>query len=293
MSKVCININGQIVEKQNAMISVFDRGFLFGDSIYEVSYTQNRSILFYDEHYARLENSAKLLNMQLQFSKEQITQNILQTLKVSNIDDAYFRLIITRGESEISLNPKSATQNNFIIIVKPKPTHKKELYQKGIDLLLSSVIRNDINSINPNAKSGNYLNNIMAIDEASKKGFSDAIMLNKEGLVTEGTTFNIWSIKNGCIKTPKIGNGILAGITRDKIIGLKDQYQIIQDNMSVQDLKEAQEVFITSSTRGVMPVSKIHIDNKDYFYTNNTTLNIRNSYNSLVEKHIKNTLYRY
>ena len=295
-SKTTVNINGEIIDAENAKISVFDRGFLFGDSIYEVSYTTKRSILFYEEHMDRLFNSAKLLNMNIFLDRDELTEQIMKTLKASDLDEGYFRLIITRGESEISLNPNLSTHNNFVIMVKPRPNYSKELYDKGIDLLLSNVIRNPKNATDPNAKSGNYLNNVMAISEAKKKGYSDAIMVNGDGQLTEGTTFNFWIIKGKQILTPMSDNGLLMGITRHKVLELKEVegLEIKEAQLFPKDIFEADEMFITSSTRGVMPISKVLTNTglKEFKSFNKTHL-IANAYGQLVESYLAKSKYKY
>ena len=255
-----ININGIITPKEDAKISIFDRGFLFGDSIYEVTYTTERSILFVNEHLDRLYQSANLIQMEIKLNRESIINEVLKTLKASNIDEAYIRIIITRGESEISLDPTNTEKNNLIIIVKPRPQYSKDLYLKGMSLKIVSVLRNDARAINPSAKSGNYLNNIMALKEAKTFGFDDALMMNNDNYLTEGTTFNIWMIKENTLYTPPVESGLLEGITREKVIQVCNENNISfkLKNISETDILSADEVFITSSTRGIMPVFKIN-----------------------------------
>ncbi len=292
-----ININGKIVKDEDAQISVFDRGFLFGDSIYEVSYTKDRALLFWPEHLQRLLNSARLLNIELDYTEEEITKQVLETLRISNISDAYFRVIITRGCSEINLNPNIATHNNLIIIVKPKPVYSHKMYSDGIELLLSSVHRNSSKSTDPNAKSGNYLNSVMAIDEAKAKGIYDSVMVNSEGQLTEGTSFNLWLIKDNKIITPKKGSGLLLGITRAKILSFKklNEYQILDEILLPEDLNSSQEMFITSSTRGVMPVKRIYLNESSYidFPSQDVTNQLKEIYDQYVINSIKSTSLQY
>lgn len=291
-----VNINGNIVSDQDAQISVFDRGFLFGDSVYEVSYSRDNSLLFWTEHLDRLKNSAMLLNMDISFSDDEITHEVLKTLKESNLKNAYFRIIVTRGCSEISLNPNIATHNNLIIIVMPKPVYKQEMYTDGIELLLSNIHRNSLKSTNPNAKSGNYLNNVMAINEAKKLGLYDSIMVNADGELTEGTSFNLWLVKDDQILTPKQNSGLLLGITRDKILRFKQvNNKMIQEQLLYpKDLELSQEMFITSATRGVMPVKSVIVENKKInFKSIHTTQEIQKIYDNYVSDHIKKTSFKY
>jgi len=267
-----ININGEIVSPQNAKISVLDRGFLYGDSVYEVAYSKNRKLFFFEDHLNRLYTSANLLQMNITYTRDELIKECLKTLKVSNITNAYIRIILTRGESELSLDPTQSKKNNLVIIVKPKPQHNQDFYRSGIKLKVVSILRNDSRSTNPEAKSGNYLNNVMAITEAKNLGFNDAIMLNSDQNITEGSSFNVWLIKSDIVFTPSANAGLLLGITREKIIEIcnTNNIKLIIKDLTVQDVSEADEAFITSSTREVMPIGLI--DDKVFdLKQNNTT----------------------
>ena len=260
LTDTTVFINGLNYESAGAKISIFDRGFLFGDSIYEVCYSDKGHLLFFEDHLERLQNSARLLKMQFFISIEKITEQVMATLKKSNLEQAYLRIILTRGESIIALDPNKSFSNNLVTIARPKPSYPQDFYDSGVYLALVDTIRNDIRSVDPNAKSGNYLNNVMAIEEAKAVGAYDAIMLNKDGKVTEGTTFNIWIVKNNKIITPPIESGILAGITRKKLLELIPSLGMnaIEEEITPQQLSEADEVFITSSTRKLIPVNKVN-----------------------------------
>lgn len=264
LSETTVFVNGEQVPSDKASISIFDRGFLFGDSIYEVCYGQDGALLFFEDHMERLVNSAQLLKIHFYLSLDEIKDQIFATLRASGLKDAMIRIILTRGESIISLDPNKSFKNNLVTIARPRPHYSDEYYQKGVFLWLGDILRNDKRSVDPNAKSGNYLNNVMALEQAKEMGAYDAIMLNKEGKVTEGTTFNIWIVKNKTIITPPISSGLLAGITRANILKLCQSQlkQVEIKDISIDDLKAADEVFITSSTRKIIPVNKIN----DIFY---------------------------
>jgi|GEM_PF-27104 len=253
-----VNINGTITSEFEAKISVFDRGFLYGDSVYEVTSTVAEKPLFWNEHLDRLENSARLMSMPLSFSREEISleiKKIIDALKKTSSDECYLRLIITRGEGEIGLDPKLSTKNNLIIIAKPLQKNPTWWYEKGVGIAIVDVTRNHPRAQDPNIKSGNYLNNVLAIHQAKTKFDAfEAVMLNQEGLVAEGTTSNIWMVKNGEIKTPPNAAGLLQGITRQKILEIKGS----EKNISVDELKAADEIFMTSSTREVVPVTMLN-----------------------------------
>lgn len=291
-----VNINGEIVRPEDAKISIFDRGFLYGDSVYEVTYSDKKSLIFLDEHLDRLFNSANLLGMNIFIEREEIIQETIKTLKASGLDRAYVRIILTRGETQITLDPNVSFKNNLVIIAKPQPEYPNWMYEEGIHLAIVSVLRNDKRSTNPNAKSGNYLNNVMAMAEAKKLGASDAIMINNDGDITEGSTFNIWAIKNGEVYTPPLESGLLKGITRSKVIELCKVNNIAHHlkTFTPEFLLDADEVFITSSTKGIMPVNKIN----EKSYGNDIknwphTKKLMTLYTDLVNKHQKENKYNY
>lgn len=290
-----VNINGEILKAEQAKISVFDRGFLFGDSIYDVTYTKDGNIIFFEDHIDRIYNSARLLGMSLFVSRDHIIKETIKTLKHSKIKNAYVRIIITRGETDITLDPNTSFKNNLIIIVRPQKVHPKEFYENGINLCISSVLRNNIKAIDPKAKSGNYLNNVMAMSEAKNLGYDDALMVNEKNEITEGTSFNIWFVKNNVIKTPHEKAGLLKGITREKIISLcrKNQLNLQIDNCYTEEIESYDEAFISSSTRGLIPVRTIN--NKKFLPPNEMKIyqKLSTLYNELVVGDKNNGQYNY
>jgi branched-chain amino acid aminotransferase len=292
--KTFVNVNGNITNAVDAKISIFDRGFLYGDSIYEVTLTEDRSIIFWEEHLDRLENSAHLIGLPLSLTREQITEEVKKTLVKANLERAYIRLVVTRGEGIISLDPNTSTQNNFVIITRPFPPNPSEWYQEGVKLCFVSVLRNDKRSVDPNAKSGNYLNNVLAINEAKQKGFFDALMVNKDGYVTEGTTFNIWLVKDGVVKTPSLESGLLKGITRTKLLKIIRENNIPFEECSLtpDDFHQADEVFMTASTKGIVPVNRVD----EYHYNVENFKRVKELttyYQGMVESLKNDQKYRY
>ena len=239
---------------------------------------------------------ANLLGIKIFFSKEQITQEILKTLEHSKIKDAYIRIILTRGEGPITLDPTSSFHNNLVIIVGQKPAHPKRYYEQGMSLYLAETQRNSIKSVDPNAKSGNYLNNVIALKEAKDYGADDAIMLNANKELTEGSNFNIWLIKDGVYYTPPVKSGLLAGITRAKVLELikRNKLPYSEQTLFKDNIFKSDEVFITSSTRGVMPISKI---NENHFGSHMNdwpnTLKVSKLYDELIKTQISQGKYRY
>lgn len=296
MEKHLVSINGQIFEEENAKISVFDRGFLFGDSIYEVTISNDRRLLFFDEHLDRLFNSARLINLELQFDRTTLFEQARKLLQQFNQANAYLRIIITRGISDIGLYSEKELSQNIIMIVKNAPHYKEELYTKGIYLNLVERLRNDKESLDPNAKSGNYLNNILAIQEAKKLNAYDAIMENKHGEITEGTTFNIWLVKDEIVSTPHSDSGLLKGITRGKLIDfIKEKNIPFQEvKCTKNDFYNADEVFITSSTKGIMPVYQLNSRvYHDKLAPNSITKKLMNIYTESVNLHLNETPYTF
>lgn len=254
-----ININGNIVGPEDATISVFDRGFLFGDSIYEVTLTYDGVLYKIDEHLDRLWESASRLDMPISITRKQLTYQMLKTLRALNETRAYIRVVITRGEGEIGLDPSLAVKNNLVIITKKLPENPNWWYDSGVEMIVASVLRNPKESMDPAIKSGNYLNNVLAYSQAKKQGAFDAIMLNADGMVTEGTTNNIWIVKDGKLKTPPLAAGLLSGITRKIVLELAFENKIsaAEANFTPEKLKDADECFLTSSTKELVPITKI------------------------------------
>jgi branched-chain amino acid aminotransferase len=296
MEKSLTLINGEIFKKEDAKISIFDRGFLFGDSIYEVTISFKRKLLFFDEHLERLFNSAKLIKLELDYSKEEIIDNAVKLLKAFDEENAYIRIIITRGIDEISLNPSNGIKQNLIMITKKAPFYPDNLYTKGIYLNLVERRRNDKLALDPNAKSGNYLNNILAIKDAKVNNAYDAIMENADGHITEGTTFNIWYVKDNEIYTPHAKSGLLKGITRAKLLDFaRSNNIIVHENLcKKEDFYNADEVFITSSTKGIMPV--FQLNSRVYHEKLNDdsiTKKLMNVYQAGVNLYLNETIYHY
>lgn len=254
---VCIN--GVFTPPEEAMVSVFDRGFLYGDSIYEVTLTYEGIPFLLKEHMDRLENSAAGISMELEWKREKIEKYIYEGLKRVDSDRQYIRVIITRGGGEIGLDPNLSDGQNLFIIFRELKDYPKDWYEKGVSLVFSEVIRNAKRAVDPAVKSGNYLNNVMAISRAKEKGAYDAIMLNSKGFVTESTSANIWLVKEDTFLTPPLEAGLLGGITRKSLleIGKGHGLTMMETHLTPEDFRTATEVFMTSSTREVLPVTQI------------------------------------
>ncbi len=284
-----VNINGEIFDSHEAKISIFDRGFLYGDSIYETFPVYKRKPLFLDNHLERLFHSASLLSLDMSLTREEITGEMLKTIEASPLENQYLRIIITRAESSIGLGKSATPENNLVIISKELPPNPTWWYEDGVSLYVSSVQRNDPRATDPNAKSGNYLNNVMAHIDAQKHNFYDAIMINSEGFVAEGTTFNLWMIKDGIVKTPSPNVGLLKGITRERVIELikaDPQMKFEEAQITAAEFENTDEAFLTSSLRGVVPITQINQTMLSKG-VGPLTKTIMNKYKNLVESYLK------
>lgn len=282
-----VSINGEIKTPKDANISIFDRGFLFGDSVYEVTSITENCPMFFDEHYERLINSAALIGLELRFPKKEILNQIYQLYEKTKYSQSYVRIIVTRGIGEISLDYNNCHDHSLIIIIKELPENPKTWYQNGVHMMISSILRNDKRSMDPNAKSGNYLNNILALNEAKKAGAYDAIMVNNDGFVTEGSTNNIWMIKDEKFITPSLECGLLKGITRTKIIKLLNEHNlpIHEAKISPTEILSSDEAFLTSATKSVIPITQINDTIIGDGNPGKWTKHISEIYQKFIEKH--------
>ena len=250
-----ININGDIQDE--AFISIFDHGFLFGDSIYEVVCTNQGKPCFLDEHLKRLYASASGISLKISHSPTEIKKQIQITLDSAKNHESYIRIIVTRGVGEVDIDPSSCFNPNIIILVKEIPQISIESYEKGISVALVSIKRNSRDSLNPAVKTGNYLNNVLARIEAKRMDAEDAIMGNSMGQLTEGTTSNLFFVKEGRLLTPIKECGILSGITREKIIQLanKNSIALKEGKWPSEDLFKAEEIFLSGTVKKIIPVT--------------------------------------
>jgi len=254
------NVDGTITRTADARVPVLDRGFLYGDSIYEVFRTYGGVPLFYDEHWRRFENSAALIRMRIGLSKEELTEAIRATIAATGAarlrEDAYVRYTVTRGDGPVDLFPSPELKTRYVIIVRPVPVWNPEFYSRGVRLAVASTRRNPSNALDPNIKGGNYLNNVLGVMDAHALGADDCVMLNEAGLVTEASNSNVFFVIGGDLVTPAQNAGNLRGLTKAALhdachargLGTSER------DIAASDLPKATECFLTSATREVMPV---------------------------------------
>lgn len=245
-----------VISDENAKISVFDRGFLYGDSVYEVTRTVGGCPVELGPHVERLARSAAAILLPLP-TEEAIRTAIDETLVAAGNDESYIRIVATRGGGKIGLDPALSDGTTLLVIVKPLELPPAELYRSGGSVVIAtSVKRNERRAVDPAVKSGNYLNNILALAEARRRDprADEALMCNVAGHITEGSTSNVFVVKRGVVTTPFLEDGILDGITRRKIMSL---IAVAETHVWPGDVRDADEVFLSSSVRGVLPVTRV------------------------------------
>jgi branched-chain amino acid aminotransferase len=259
-----VNVNGRISAEQDAVIPVFDHGFLYGEGIYETLRTYNGRLFLYDRHMRRLRNSARLIDLTVPFTDDELAAHIRDTIAVTRLDgaEAYVRVLVTRGVGELTYDLKATPKPSWVIIVKPLPAPPAEIYQHGVKVVLVDIVRNHPQSVNPMIKSNNLMNSALAAQEALKRGGFEAVMRNYRRELTECTQSNLFIVQNGVALTPPLESGLLPGITREFVFeigreaGIEVREQVLRDG----DLFAAEEAFLTSTTREILGI--VSVDNR-------------------------------
>ncbi len=253
-----VYVNGEFVPESEAKISVFDHGFLYGDGVFEGIRAYNGRVFKLKEHIDRMYDCAKVIKLKIPLTKQEFMDAILETLRKNGLRDAYIRPIVTRGVGDLGLNPEVCTNPQVIIITKPWGAMYGDLYEKGLKAVTVTVRRNAIDSLPPNIKSLNYLNNILAKIEANAKGGDEAIFLDHNGYISEGSGDNIFVVKNGVVYTPPTLNN-LRGITRAVTVEIIEKLGIPfrETNLGLFDLYSADEMFVTGTAAEICPITEI------------------------------------
>jgi len=254
-----ININGKYFDKENAKVSVYDHGFLYGDGVFEGMRSYGGKVFRLKQHMDRLWSSAKAIWLTIPISQEEMARQVNDTLAKNNIKDGYIRLVVTRGAGALGLDPNRCSDPQIIIIADHIQLYPREMYERGLEIVTASTIRNHSAALSPRIKSLNYLNNIMAKIEGLQAGCVEALMLNAKGEVAECTGDNIFIVRKGVLQTPPIDAGILEGITREAVIELAEGMQIPVQQIALtrHDVFIADECFLTGSAAEVIPVVKL------------------------------------
>lgn len=252
-------LDDKLVDKQDAKVSVYDHGLLYGDGVFEGIRVYNGKIFEHQAHLKRLYDSAKVIRLTIPMDIQTLQKAVEQTVKANDITDGYIRLIITRGVGDLGLNPFLCQKAGVIIIADKIQLYPEELYEKGLKVVSVPTLRNHPMAIPPQVKSLNYLNNIFAKIESIDAGADEAVLFNQEGYVAEAAGDNIFIIKNQILYTPPVQAGSLDGITRRVVIQLAEQEKIsiIQQNLTRYDLYTADEFFMTGTGAEVIGVVQI------------------------------------
>jgi branched-chain amino acid aminotransferase len=254
-----IYIAGKLYDKEDAKISVYDHGLLYGDGVFEGMRSYGGKVFRLEQHLDRLWNSAKAIALEIPMSRPAMAKAINDTLATNQISDGYIRLVVTRGAGELGLDPNRTSNPQVIIITDHIKMYPEDFYQNGLQIVTASTARNHPAALSPRIKSLNYLNNILAKIEGIHAGCSEALMLNHKGEVAECTGDNIFVVRNNTVLTPPLDAGILEGITRDAVIELarKAGYETRETALTRHDVYVADECFLTGSAAEVIPVVKV------------------------------------
>jgi branched-chain amino acid aminotransferase len=254
-----IFISGHFYEKEDAKISVFDHGLLYGDGVFEGIRSYGGRVFRLEEHLDRLWDSAKAIWLKIPMTKEAMGQAIYETLKLNGISDGYIRLVITRGAGTLGLDPNRTADPQVIIIADKIALYPPEMYENGLKIVTVSVVRNHAAALSPRIKSLNYLNNILAKIEGLNAGCVEALMLNTKGEVAECTGDNIFLVRGGELLTPPLEAGILEGITRQAVIDIarRAKMTVREIPLTKHDVYIADECFLTGTAAEVIPVVKV------------------------------------
>lgn len=255
-----IYLDGKFVDKrEDATVSIFEHGLLYGDGVFEGIRAYNGLVFRLEDHIDRLYNSAKGIHLQIPIPKKEMTELVLETTRRTGLDDCYIRLLVTRGVGDLGIDPRKCEKPGIYIIATGIALYPEDRYEQGLKVVTVSTRRTRPDMLNPQFKSLNYLNNIMGKIEANRMNADEGIMLNAEGYVTECTADNIFAIRNRELYTPPPYHGILEGITRKVIIEIANEFNIPvhERGMVLQDFIAADEVFLTGSGAELIPVVEI------------------------------------
>lgn len=254
-----IYFNGKLVPKEQAAVSVFDHGLLYGDGVFEGIRFYNGRVFRLDDHIDRLYRSARAILLEIPMTPDEMSQAVLETIRANGLADGYVRLVVTRGEGSLGLSPKSCPRPTVFIIAASISLYPEEMYTNGLKLITCATRRIAHGALSPMVKSLNYLNNIMAKIEAEQAGAGEGLMLNEQGLVAECTGDNVFIVRDGRICTPPISAGALAGVTRSVVFELArgTGIDIREDNITRYDIYTADECFLTGTAAELIPVVEL------------------------------------
>jgi branched-chain amino acid aminotransferase len=255
-----VYVNGNVTPADQAVIPVYDHGFVYGEGIYETLRTYNKVPFLYDRHVRRLRQSAQYLDLPLPFDERTLLDWIHETMRAAGpLHEAYIRVLVTRGVGELTYDITATPAPSIVIIVKPNEEPPARIFRDGIKLCLVDILRNHPQSVNPIIKSNNLLNNALAMQAAYRRGGEEALMCNYRGELSECSQSNFFMVRDGVVLTPKSAAGLLEGVTRAFMfeVGRDLGIDVRDETLYPKDLESADEVFITSTTREMSPVTRI------------------------------------
>jgi branched-chain amino acid aminotransferase len=255
-----VNVNGRIGSEREAVVSVFDHGFLYGEGVYETLRTYNRRVFLYSRHARRLRRSAAMIALDLPFTDAALADEIARTMSAAGLDgDAYIRVLVTRGVGALTYDPRATPTPTPVIIVKPHVDPPPEAYRDGVRAVIVDIVRNHPGSVNPLIKSNNLMNSALAMQEALRRDAFEGIMRNYRGELSECTTANLFIVKGGIALTPPLDAGLLPGITREFIFEISGPagIEVREAALGDEDLYGADEAFLTSTTRELVPITTV------------------------------------
>lgn len=254
-----VYVNGQFYPKEEAKVSVFDHGFLYGDGVFEGIRAYNGRVFRLEEHIERLYDSARTVWLQIPISQEEMARVVVESCRINNLRDAYIRLVVSRGPGDLGLDPRKCPKPTIICIADGITLYPAEVFEKGMKVASVATRRTTVDSVSAQVKSLNYLNSIMAKIYGINSGHPEVILLNKEGYVCEGSGDNIFIVKKGKLVTPPTYLGILNGVTRQAVMELaaKAGYQVQEGVFTLHDVYNADECFLTGTAAEVVPVSEV------------------------------------
>ena len=254
-----IYLDGRFVAEEDALISVFDHGFLYGDAVYEGMRCHEGKVFRLAEHLKRLYESAKTIRLEIPFSIEEFQELHLEAIRRNNFQNAYIRTIVSRGYGHLGMDPRKCPRPTVVIIPSDIHIYPRELYETGMSVIIPSTRKSRPDSLTHRVKTTSNFVNIMAKMAASRQGFAEAVMLSSEGYVADATVDNVFIIKDGELLTPPKHVGIIAGITRNAILKMAKElgFSAREEILLPQDLYNADECFLTGTAAGIMPVVRV------------------------------------
>jgi len=259
-----VSVNGHVSDQEHAVISIFDHGFLYGEGVYETLRTYNGQPFLFERHMRRLRKSAGMLALPVPLTDTQIDTRFRETMSAAGLGDApdreaYIRILITRGIGELTYDPAATPTPSVVVIVKPNVDPPREAFERGVKVSLVGVVRNHPGTVNPLIKSNSLLNNALAMQEALRRGAFEGVMRNYKGELAECTQSNLFIVKDGAVLTPPIDAGLLPGITREFLfeIGAAAGIPVREAVLKDDDLLNADEAFLTSTTRELVPIVQV------------------------------------